>query len=110
MAKDLKQTVFLPKTIPNAAGLPKKEPEIQPWDEIVFSISSKSVKVRKNLSFMMAHHTPIVPHIGHALNKILKISSTVSSLQLKDANYVPGWIAGLLIEWKIEEQYRKEAE
>merc|ERR1711991_1113512 len=49
-------------------------------------------------------------HIGHALNKILKdVVNRSQSMLGKDANYVPGWDRhGLPIEWKIEENFRKE--
>ena len=114
MAKDLKQTVFLPKTdFPMRAGLPKKEPEIQAmWDEIGFF--DKLREKRKGQEKFILHDGPPYAngnlHIGHALNKILKdlINRFQSSIG-KDANYVPGWDChGLPIEWKIEEQYRKK--
>src|SRR3990167_2094360 len=49
-------------------------------------------------------------HIGHALNHILKdMVVRTQTLKGKDAPYVPGWDChGLLIEWKVEEQYRKK--
>ena len=114
MAKDLKQTVFLPKTdFPMRAGLPKKEPEIQAmWDEIGFFDKLRE-KRRGQEKFILHDGPPYANgnlHIGHALNKILKdLINRFQSLIGKDANYVPGWDChGLPIEWKIEEQYRKK--
>ena len=114
MTKDLKATVFLPKTdFPMRAGLPKKEPEIQEmWDQIGFF--DKLRQKREGCPKFILHDGPPYAngnlHIGHALNKILKdlINRFQSSIG-KDANYVPGWDChGLPIEWKIEESYRKK--
>ncbi|MDC0250452.1 isoleucine--tRNA ligase, partial [Candidatus Pelagibacter sp.] len=48
-------------------------------------------------------------HMGTALNKILKdIIVKFHQMDGKDSIYVPGWDChGLPIEWKIEEQYKK---
>ena len=48
-------------------------------------------------------------HMGTALNKILKdIITKFHQMNGKDSVYVPGWDChGLPIEWKIEEQYKK---
>jgi len=114
MTKDLKATVFLPKTdFPMRAGLPKKEPEIQAmWDEIGFF--EKLREKRRGCPKFILHDGPPYAngnlHIGHALNKILKdLINRFQSGIGKDANYVPGWDChGLPIEWKIEESYRKK--
>jgi isoleucyl-tRNA synthetase len=47
--------------------------------------------------------------MGTALNKILKdIIVKFHQMDGKDSVYVPGWDChGLPIEWKIEEQYKK---
>ena len=47
--------------------------------------------------------------MGTALNKILKdIVTKFHQMNGKDSVYVPGWDChGLPIEWKIEEQYKK---
>ena len=47
--------------------------------------------------------------MGTALNKILKdIITKFHQMNGKDSVYVPGWDChGLPIEWKIEEQYKK---
>ena len=114
MSKDLKKTVFLPKTdFPMRAGLPKKEPEIQAmWDEMNF-FEELRARRQGHEKFILHDGPPYANgnlHIGHALNKILKdlINRFQSSIG-KDANYIPGWDChGLPIEWKIEEQYRKK--
>ena len=48
--------------------------------------------------------------MGTALNKILKdVVTRFHQMNGKDSNYVPGWDChGLPIEWKIEEQYKKD--
>ena len=110
---EYKDTVFLPKTtFSMRAGLPKKEPEIlEFWNKI--DIYSKLRKARKGRELFVLHDGPPYAngnlHIGHALNKILKdIINRSQSMLGKDANYVPGWDChGLPIEWKIEEQYKK---
>ena len=110
---DYKQTVFLPKTeFPMKAGLPRKEPEIlKDWDEL--NIYQKLRDLRKGSEKYILHDGPPYAngnlHMGTALNKILKdIINRFQSMLGKDANYVPGWDChGLPIEWKIEEQYKK---
>jgi isoleucyl-tRNA synthetase len=112
MARELKQTVFLPQTsFPMRAGLPDKEPEIQAmWDDI--KMFDRLREKRKGREKFILHDGPPYAngnlHIGHALNKILKdIINRFQSGIGKDANYVPGWDChGLPIEWKIEEAYR----
>ena len=60
------------------------------------------------MSYTTVRPTRTASYIGHALNKILKVANRSQSM-LANANYVPGWDChGLLIEWKIEEQYRKK--
>ena len=114
MAKDLKQTVFLPKTdFPMRAGLPKKEPEILAmWNDMGF-FDELRARRQGHEKFILHDGPPYANgnlHIGHALNKILKdLINRFQSAIGKDANYVPGWDChGLPIEWKIEEQYRKK--
>ncbi|QIQ87580.1 isoleucine--tRNA ligase [Erythrobacter sp.] len=112
--RDLKDTVFLPKTdFPMKAGLPQKEPGIQArWEEI--DLYAKLREARKGREKFILHDGPPYAngemHIGHALNHILKDMVVRSqSLMGKDAPYVPGWDChGLPIEWKVEEQYRKK--
>ena len=110
---EYKDTVFLPRTtFSMRAGLPKKEPEILKfWQDI--DIYSKLRSARKGRELFVLHDGPPYAngnlHIGHALNKILKdIINRSQSMLGKDANYVPGWDChGLPIEWKIEENYKK---
>ncbi len=112
MSKDIKETVFLPKTaFPMKAGLPELEPRLLArWAEIdLFAQSRKRGKGREK--FILHDGPPYANghlHIGHALNKILKdIICRTQTMLGKDAPYVPGWDChGLPIEWKIEEKYR----
>ena len=111
---DYKDTVFLPKTdFPMKAGLANKEPCILArWEEQ--DLYGKLREARKGRETFILHDGPPYSngniHIGHSLNKILKdLVVRSQSLLGKDAPYVPGWDChGLPIEWKIEEQYRKQ--
>jgi isoleucyl-tRNA synthetase len=112
--RDLKDTVFLPKTdFPMKAGLPAKEPGIAArWDAIGLYRAVR--EARKGREKFILHDGPPYAngdiHIGHALNKVLKdMVVRTQNLLGRDAPYVPGWDChGLPIEWKIEEQYRKK--
>jgi len=112
MAKDYKETVFLPQTaFPMRAGLPAREPALlERWERTgLFRRLRERAAGREK--FVLHDGPPYANghlHIGHALNKILKDVINRSQQMLgKDANYVPGWDChGLPIEWKIEEQYR----
>jgi isoleucyl-tRNA synthetase len=112
--RDYRNTVFLPKTdFPMKAGLPQKEPVIAArWEQIgLYDALRKSRKGREKFIF---HDGPPYAngdmHIGHALNHILKdMVCRTQNLLGRDAPYVPGWDChGLPIEWKVEEQYRKD--
>ena len=113
MSVDYKSTVLLPKTaFPMKAGLPKREPEILDyWQKI--DLEGQLRRQAKGREKFILHDGPPYAnghlHIGHAMNKILKDVINRSQQMLgKDSNYVPGWDChGLPIEWKIEEQYRK---
>ena len=113
-ARDYRDTVFLPKTdFPMKAGLPQKEPGIAArWEETRLYDQLRSA--RKGREKFIFHDGPPYAngdmHIGHALNHILKdMVCRTQNLLGKDAPYVPGWDChGLPIEWKVEEQYRKE--
>jgi len=108
-----KDTVYLPKTdFSMRAGLPVKEPQIlKSWQET--GLYKKLREQRKNAEPFILHDGPPYAngnlHIGHALNKIIKdVINRSQSMLGKNANYVPGWDChGLPIEWKIEENYRK---
>ncbi|WP_394269127.1 isoleucine--tRNA ligase [Qipengyuania sp.] len=113
-ARDYRDTVFLPKTdFPMKAGLPQKEPQILArWEEQ--GLYRQLREAREGREKFILHDGPPYAngdmHIGHALNRILKDMVVRSqSLLGKDAPFVPGWDChGLPIEWKVEEQYRKQ--
>ncbi|MBN8483656.1 MAG: isoleucine--tRNA ligase [Sphingomonadales bacterium] len=112
--RDLKDTVFLPKTdFPMKAGLPQKEPGILArWNEIGLYRKLRDARAGRD-KFILHDGPPYANgdmHIGHALNHILKdMVCRTQNLKGLDAPYVPGWDChGLPIEWKIEEQYRKK--
>ena len=113
-ARDWRDTVFLPKTdFPMKAGLPQKEPGIlAKWQEA--KLYDRLRAARRGREKFILHDGPPYAngdmHIGHALNHILKdMVCRTQNLLGRDAPYVPGWDChGLPIEWKVEEQYRKE--
>jgi len=112
--RDYRPTVFLPKTdFPMKAGLPEKEPGILArWQ--ADGLYEQVRKSRAGREKFILHDGPPYAngdmHIGHALNHILKdVVVRTQTLLGKDAPYVPGWDChGLPIEWKVEEQYRKQ--
>jgi isoleucyl-tRNA synthetase len=112
--RDYRDTVFLPKTdFPMKAGLPQKEPGIAArWEQI--GLYDALRKARRGREKFIFHDGPPYAngdmHIGHALNHILKdMVCRTQNLLGRDAPYVPGWDChGLPIEWKVEEQYRKD--
>ncbi len=108
-----KESLHLPKTaFSMKANLPNKEPGIiQQWEK-----NALYKKLRKNAKgkekFILHDGPPYANghiHMGTALNKILKDMITrFHQMNGKDSIYVPGWDChGLPIEWKIEEQYKK---
>jgi isoleucyl-tRNA synthetase len=108
-----KENLHLPQTtFSMKADLAKKEPEIlKNWEQN--KIFEKIRKNSKGKEKFVLHDGPPYAnghiHMGTALNKILK-DMIVKSHQMsgKDSIYVPGWDChGLPIEWKIEEQYKK---
>ena len=112
--RDWRETLNLPKTdFPMKAGLPKREPDmLAHWAAI--GLHDKLRAAAKGREKFVLHDGPPYAngdiHIGHALNKILKdVIVRSQQMQGKDAVYIPGWDChGLPIEWKIEEQYRKQ--
>jgi len=112
--KHWRDTVFLPKTdFPMKAGLSQKEPGILArWkaDDLYGQLR----RARAGRERFILHDGPPYAngdlHMGHAMNKVLKdIVVRSQSLLGKDAPYIPGWDChGLPIEWKVEEQYRKQ--
>jgi len=108
-----KQEINLPKTsFSMKANLPNKEPEIlKIWKKM--NLYKKLRESRKGKEKFVLHDGPPYAnghiHMGTALNKILKdIITRFHQMDGKDSVYVPGWDChGLPIEWKIEEQYKK---
>jgi len=113
-APDYKSTVFLPQTdFPMKAGLAQKEPAIAAhWEAM--DLYGKLREKRAGRERFILHDGPPYAngdiHMGHAMNKVLKdIIVRSQTLLGKDAPYIPGWDChGLPIEWKIEEEYRKQ--
>ena len=105
--------INLPKTaFSMKANLPVREPEIlKYWEEI--KLYEELRVSRKGKEKFILHDGPPYAngniHMGTALNKILKdIIVKFHQMDGKDSVYVPGWDChGLPIEWKIEEQYKK---
>ena len=108
-----KDQINLPKTaFSMKANLPIREPEIlELWKKIDLYKELRSS--RKGEEKFVLHDGPPYAngniHMGTALNKILKdIIVKFHQMAGKDSVYVPGWDChGLPIEWKIEEQYKK---
>ncbi len=108
-----KSQINLPKTaFSMKANLPIREPEIlKLWQKI--NLYDELRKSRKGEEKFVLHDGPPYAngniHMGTALNKILKdIIVRFHQMDGKDSVYVPGWDChGLPIEWKIEEQYKK---
>jgi len=108
-----KEHINLPKTaFSMKANLPNKEPGIiDYWQQI--KLYEKLRNKSKGKEKFILHDGPPYAngniHMGTALNKILKdIITKFHQMDGKDSVYVPGWDChGLPIEWKIEEQYKK---
>lgn len=112
--KELKDSVFLPKTsFPMRGNLKHLEPSIvEEWNNgNLFQMIQDISKGRKK--FILHFGPPYANghiHIGHALIGILK-DAVVKSYRMAgyDAPLVIGWDChGLPIEWKIEELYLKQ--
>ena len=94
------------------ANLQNKEPGIVDyWDKIELYKKLRSLSKGKE-KFVLHDGPPYANgniHMGTALNKILKdLVVKFHQMSGKDSVYVPGWDChGLPIEWKIEEQYKK---
>ncbi len=108
-----KAEINLPKTaFSMKANLPVREPQIlELWSKI--NLYQELRNNRKGKEKFVLHDGPPYAngniHMGTALNKILKdIIVKFHQMDGKDSVYVPGWDChGLPIEWKIEEQYKK---
>ena len=116
MPTDYRPTVFLPKTdFPMRGDLPNREPAILArWEEM--DLYKKLREASRGREKFVLHDGPPYangePHLGTALNKILKdIVNRGQQMLGKDAPYVPGWDChGLPIEWIVEEKYRAKGE
>ena len=108
-----KENINLPKTtFSMKANLPNNEPKIlEIWEKL--DLYKKLRQSRKGKEKFVLHDGPPYAnghiHMGTALNKILKdMIVRFHQMDGKDSVYVPGWDChGLPIEWKIEEQYKK---
>ena len=108
-----KSNINLPKTaFSMKANLQNKEPGIiDYWDKI--DLYKKLRSSSKGKTKFVLHDGPPYANgdiqMGTALNKILKdVIVKFHQMKGKDSVYVPGWDChGLPIEWKIEEQYKK---
>ena len=108
-----KDQINLPKTaFSMKANLPLKEPKIvEHWNKIdLYNLLRENNKGKEK--FVLHDGPPYANgniHMGTAFNKILKdIITKFHQMDGKDSIYVPGWDChGLPIEWKIEEQYKK---
>ena len=108
-----KAQINLPKTaFSMKANLPTREPQIlEYWKKIDLYKELRNLGKGKK-KFILHDGPPYANgniHMGTALNKILKdIIVKFHQMDGKDSVYVPGWDChGLPIEWKIEEQYKK---
>jgi isoleucyl-tRNA synthetase len=114
MTTDYKDSVFLPKTdFPMRANLPQKEPEtLKSWLDINQFV--KLTQIREGAQKFILHDGPPYAngpiHAGTAMNKIMKdIINRSYHLMGRQIVFIPGWDChGLPIEWKIEEEYRKD--
>ncbi len=108
-----KEHINLPKTaFSMKANLPIKEPGIIEYWQKINLYEKLREKSKGNEKFILHDGPPYANgniHMGTALNKILKdIITKFHQMDGKDSVYVPGWDChGLPIEWKIEEQYKK---
>ena len=108
-----KENINLPKTaFSMKANLQNKEPEIlEYWKKI--DLYKELRRSKKGKEKFILHDGPPYAngniHMGTALNKILKdVIVKFHQMDGKDSVYVPGWDChGLPIEWKIEEEYKK---
>jgi isoleucyl-tRNA synthetase len=108
-----KENINLPKTaFSMKANLQNKEPEILDYWNKIDLYKQLRVSNKGKEKFILHDGPPYANgniHMGTALNKILKdIIVKFHQMDGKDSVYVPGWDChGLPIEWKIEEQYKK---
>lgn len=111
---DYKETLNLPKTkFPMKANLAQREPNIvKHWEQINLYAQLRERGKQRKKRFVLHDGPPYAngrPHLGTALNKILK-DMVVKSKTLSgyDAPYVPGWDChGLPIELNVEKKKGK---
>ncbi len=114
LTKQLKDTVFLPKTkFPMKGDMAKKDLEIlETWKQknLYKAIREKSNGRQKYILHYGPPYANGQIHIGHALSGVLKDAFNKAHQMLGcDAPMVIGFDChGLPIEWKIEETYLKE--
>lgn len=108
-----KSTVKLPKTkFPMRARLPITEPVlIKYWNKLNLYHNLRVNRAGKPV-FTIHDGPPYANggiHVGHAQGHVTKdIVSRCYNMLGYDVRYVPGWDChGLPIEWKVEEQYRR---
>ncbi len=108
-----KENINLPKTeFSMKANLQNKEPGIVDFWNKIDLYNNLRAKSKGREKFVLHDGPPYANgniHMGTALNKILKdLVVKFHQMNGKDSVYVPGWDChGLPIEWKIEEQYKK---
>ena len=108
-----KENINLPKTeFSMKANLQNKEPGIVDFWNKIDLYNNLRAKSKGKEKFVLHDGPPYANgniHMGTALNKILKdLVVKFHQMSGKDSVYVPGWDChGLPIEWKIEEQYKK---
>jgi len=108
-----KKNINLPKTeFSMKANLQNKEPGIVDFWNKIDLYNNLRAKSKGKEKFVLHDGPPYANgniHMGTALNKILKdLVVKFHQMSGKDSVYVPGWDChGLPIEWKIEEQYKK---
>ena len=108
-----KENINLPKTaFSMKANLHTREPDIINYWEKIGLYKELRLANKGKEKFVLHDGPPYANgniHMGTALNKILKdIVVKFHQMEGKDSVYVPGWDChGLPIEWKIEEQYKK---
>lgn len=113
MASKYKHTLNLPETeFGIRAKLPEKEPALlNKWEEIDLYQCLRQARAGKE-TYTIHDGPPYANghiHVGHAQGHVTKdIVMRARNMMGQDARYVPGWDChGLPIEWKIEEQVRK---
>lgn len=102
-----------PDSIPQRAGLPKREPQLLDFWRTQ-RIYEQSLKPTMGMGTFLLHDGPPFSngniHIGHAFNKILKdVTTRFRAMQGHIAPYVPGWDNnGLPIEVLVAKEFREK--